>query len=155
MAVSKVPGRGLVRTFGTGANRDKEDGKLDFEGFLSPLVVNAYGTYMNFNRQLADGSTRDSDNWQKGIPLDVYVKSAWRHFYSFWSIHRGWGAKETIVWALCGVLFNVQGYLHELLKADPELLERSLQHEVRERSRARNGGAAGSEALPGTKANTR
>lgn len=129
-----------VRTFDTGANRDKDEGKLDFEGFLSPLVLEAFATYMNFNRSLADGSTRASDNWQKGIPVDVYVKSAWRHFFSAWRIHRGWGASETLVWALCGVLFNVQGWLHELLKKDGYMLQVSLEVETARRNANRAAG---------------
>lgn len=115
-----------VRTFDTGANRDSDTGKLDFEGFYSPLVMEAFATYMNFNRELADGSIRASDNWQRGMPLDVYVKSGWRHFFDWWREHRGWPTKEGLVWALCGLLFNVQGYLHEILKANPQLLEREL-----------------------------
>ncbi|KKK53952.1 hypothetical protein LCGC14_3089650, partial [marine sediment metagenome] len=31
-----------VRTFDSGANRSSEEGKLDFEGFLSPLVLERY-----------------------------------------------------------------------------------------------------------------
>lgn len=133
----------VVRTFESGANRDLDTNKLDFEGFLSPLVIRAFATFMHFNRSLADGSTRDSDNWQKGIPLDVYVKSAWRHFFAFWSIHRGWGSyRETIVWAILGVIFNLQGYLHELLKKDPELLDRALAQETKWRDELRMGTAA-------------
>ena len=136
--VPTVKGSPVVRTFDTGANRDLDNGKLDYEGFLSPLALRAYATFMHFNRSLADGSTRASDNWQKGIPKDVYVKSGWRHWMALWSIHRGWGAaKETIVWAACGVLFNVSGLLHELLKADPELLDRCLAEETKWRDAAR------------------
>lgn len=128
----------VVRQFATGANRDLDTNKLDFEGFLSPLVLRAFATFMHFNRSLADGSLRASDNWQKGIPLDVYVKSAWRHFFAFWSIHRGWGAvKETIVWAILGTIFNLQGYLHELLKENPELLGQALEQETKWRDAAR------------------
>lgn len=131
-------GFGKVRVFETGANRDLDTSKLDFEGFLSPLVIRAFATFMHFNRSIADGTTRASDNWQKGIPKDVYMKSAWRHFFAFWSIHRGWGAvKETIVWAILGTIFNLQGYLHELLKEDPELLDQALAQETKWRGAAR------------------
>lgn len=130
-------GGGAKRTFETGASRDTETGKLDYEGFLSPLVLEAFATYMNFNREMADGSTRDSDNWQKGMPKDVYMKSGWRHFLNWWRCHRGLGAKEGVVWALCGLLFNLQGYLLELLKADPGLLERSLSVETGRREATR------------------
>ena len=117
----------VVRQFDTGANRDVDTGKYDYEGFLSPLVIEAFGAYMHFNRQLKDGSFRDSDNWQNGIPLDVYNKSGWRHFFDWWREHRGLPTKEGLVWACCALLFNVQGYLHESLKADPELLAKSIK----------------------------
>jgi len=114
------------RTFETGATRDTAAGKFDYEGFVSPLVLEAFATYMNFNRELMDGSLRDSDNWQKGIPTTAYMKSGWRHFFDWWAEHRGIPTKEGILWAMLGVLFNLQGYLHEYLKANPHALEDAL-----------------------------
>lgn len=107
---------GVTRTFETGATRDTAIGKHDYEGFLSPLVIRRFGVYMHRCRHLADGSLRDSDNWQKGIPLDTYMKSAFRHFVALWDIHRNGGLSADLEEALCGLLFNVQGYLHEHLK---------------------------------------
>src|SRR5208282_2987196 len=106
------------REFSTGANRDTENGKLDYEGFISPIVLKRYAEYMNENRNLPDGSTRESDNWQKGIPIDAYMKSLERHQMDLWLIHRGYSeeAREDIEHALCGVIFNAMGYLFELLK---------------------------------------
>jgi hypothetical protein len=101
-----------VRLFPSGATRDTEDGKLDFEGFLSPLALEAFAMYMHRHRTQADGSLRSSDNWQKGIPVEVYMKSAWRHFFAVWQGHRGEGIKTE---DLCALLFNVQGLLHETL----------------------------------------
>jgi hypothetical protein len=113
-----------VRTFETGATRDTDDGKFDYEGFLSPLVLERYGAYMHSHRKQADGKLRDSDNWQKGIPLVAYIKSLWRHFFDVWKIYRGLGPINdkkdghlvTIDEALCAVIFNASGYLHEILK---------------------------------------
>lgn len=123
----------LKRTFATGATRDLDTNKLDYDGFLSPLVIEAFGTYMNFNRRMRDGTLRESDNWQKGIPTAAYMKSGWRHFFDWWREHRGIPTKEGLVWALLGLLFNVQGYLHELLKANPELLAAALAGNERAR----------------------
>ena len=106
-----------MRTFDTGATRDTETGKFDYEGFLSPLVVRRFGAYMHAHRIQADGTLRDSANWQKGIPKDVYIKSAWRHFVDWWLMHRSCKDRRGVEDALCGLLFNVQGYLHELLRA--------------------------------------
>ncbi len=110
----------MVRQFDTGATRDTDQGKLDFEGFLSPLVIERFAEYMHKNRFLKDGSMRDSDNWQKGIPFDAYMKSAWRHFFDVWKHHRGVPAGEDLETALCGLLFNLNGYLHEHLKKKGE-----------------------------------
>lgn len=102
-----------MRVFETGATRDSEIGKLDFEGFLSPSVLQVYGEYMHKHRIQPDGALRESDNWQKGIPIPQYVKSLWRHFFAVWKGHRaGKIDKED----LCGVLFNAMGILHELGK---------------------------------------
>jgi len=114
-----------MRKFETGATRDSDTSKLDYEGFLSPLVLKRYAEYMNKNRIQADGNVRDSDNWQKGIPLAVYMKSLWRHFLDVWAIHRcllgGGGVPEGFQEdSLCAVLFNASGYLHEVLKEDKE-----------------------------------
>lgn len=105
-----------IRIFKSGASRDTNEGKHDYEGFLSPLVIKRFGEYMNKHRKQSDGSLRASDNWQKGIPLDAYIKSAWRHFLDWWFEHRGHKSREGLEDALCALLFNVQGYLHEYLK---------------------------------------
>jgi hypothetical protein len=115
-----------VRAFGTGATRDLDANKLDFEGFLSPLVLERYAQHMHKARSMPDGSMRESDNWQLGIPVPVYMKSMFRHFFAVWKLHRGLPVTEevrgeTIVkdleTELCALLFNANGMLHELLKA--------------------------------------
>lgn len=105
-----------MRKFKSGATRDTEEDKNDYEGFLSPLVIEAFGKYMSKHRKQSDGKLRDSDNWQKGIPKDVYIKSAFRHFIDWWKEHRKIKSRDGIIDALCGVLFNTQGYLFEILK---------------------------------------
>ena len=104
---------GVLRQFSTGATRDTAEDKLDYEGFLSPVVLRAYAEYMHKNRVQSDGSLRDSDNWQKGMPLSVYMKSMWRHFMDVWTAHR---KGNDPVEPLCALLFNVMGYLHEVRK---------------------------------------
>lgn len=104
-----------IRTFATGATRDTDVNKLDYEGFLSPLVLERYAEYMNLHRKQQDGNLRPSDNWQKGIPRDQYMKSMWRHFMSVWKQHRGHEDAEDLETALCALLFNASGMLHEIL----------------------------------------
>lgn len=104
------------REFDTGAYRNLDDNKLDYEAFLSPRVLEEFGKYMHEHRKLEDGTLRDADNWQKGIPEDVYMKSMWRHFHAVWSNVRGIKTKESQVENLCAMMFNVMGMLHEELK---------------------------------------
>ena len=112
-----------MRTFETGATRNLDTNKNDYEGFLSPLALEAFGDYMTAHRKQADGTIRDSDNWQKGIPKTAYMKSMWRHFMDLWKLHRGYEVKSpedghtvTVKEACCALLFNVMGYLHETIK---------------------------------------
>lgn len=109
---------GKIRKFKTGATRDTNEGKYDYEGFLSPIVIEAYGKYMHKHRKQSDETLRDSDNWQKGFGdrhFDVCIKSLWRHFFDLWMEHRGFKARETIDDAICGILFNVMAYYHQLI----------------------------------------
>lgn len=111
-----------METFETGATRDNSTDKFDYEGFLSPLALERYASYMHEHRHQADGVLRDSDNWQKGIPLPNYMKSMLRHVHQLWVLHRGYKVKDekgkevTLEDALCAILFNAFGYLHEVLK---------------------------------------
>lgn len=110
----------LFRTFETGATRDADTNKHDYEGFLSPLVLERYGAYMHQHRRQPNGELRDSDNWQKGIPLAQYIKSHWRHSLDWWKLHRGYMAQASLEDTLCAVIFNAMGYLHEVLKQKKE-----------------------------------
>lgn len=110
-----------VRKFETGATRSRDDGRLDFEGFISPLAWERYAEYLHKHRRQADGTFRESDNWQKGMPLATYMKGLFRHFMHAWQRHRGWTvvdpkAAADIEEDLCAIIFNAQGYLHEILK---------------------------------------
>jgi hypothetical protein len=109
-----------MRQFETGATRDTDEGKIDYEGFLSPLVLQRYGQYMMKHQVQADGVLRASDNWQHGIPQDAYMKSGFRHFMDWWMEHRGHPSREGLEDAICGVLFNAFGYLHEHLRSKHE-----------------------------------
>ena len=107
-----------MRKFETGATRDTDENKHDPEGFNNPLVELRFCEYMTKHRVQADGNLRDSDNWQKGIPLTAYMKSMYRHMMDVWLHHRGLGykSKEPLEEALCALRFNVDGYLLEVLK---------------------------------------
>lgn len=105
-----------IRKFKTGATRDTDENKFDYEGFYNPIVIQRFASYMNKHRKQSDGQLRDSDNWQKGIPKNAYIKSGLRHFMDWWLIHRGYEGREDLEEALCALIFNAQGYLFEILK---------------------------------------
>lgn len=114
-----------MRNFETGATRDSDENKFDYEGFLSPVVIKRFGEYMHKNRIQNDGKLRASDNWQKGIPKEAYIKSALRHFMDWWLMHREYEPNEELEDALCALLFNVNGYLFEILKEKNEHSKKS------------------------------
>lgn len=102
-----------MRNFESGATRDDDNEKIDPEGFLSPLVLERYSQYMHMHRFQADGFVRASDNWQKGIPKEVYAKSLIRHVLEFWKLRRSQQAVQDV---LCAIMFNAMGYLFEELR---------------------------------------
>src|SRR5262245_5955303 len=107
-----------IRTFATGATRDQDTNKLDYEAFLSPLVLKRYAEYMHLHRKQSDGSMRPGDNWMKGIPVAQYMKSRFRHFMDSWTLHRDGKDMEAQQESnLCAEIFNAMGQLHEILKA--------------------------------------
>lgn len=97
-----------MRRFISGATRNDETGKLDFEGSFHPLVLKRFAEYMRSHR---GNPPRPDDNWKLGIPLDSYMKSGTRHFMDWWLEHSNCESREGLESALCGLLFNVQGYL--------------------------------------------
>ncbi len=103
------------RTFNTGATRDTDEGKLDWEGFISPIWMQEFAKYMHTHRTQVDGDLRDADNWQKGMPRRQYMKSLIRHTWNLWLLWRGIGTKEQMLELLCAIQFNVQGLGYELL----------------------------------------
>lgn len=106
-----------MRQFDGGATRHSDAGKLNYEAALSPHVLTRYVQYLDEHRTQADGKLRPFDNWQQGIPLDVYMESELRHVWDQWELHRSGGAtSKEMEDDLCAVLFNAMGYLFELLK---------------------------------------
>lgn len=127
-----APKPDTIRKFDTGATRSPDAGRYDPEGFFSPLVFERFCEYMQSHRLQTDGTLRASDNWQKGLPKSTYMKGMWRHFLHLWKRHRGWHVNDRLAGKdteedLCALLFNVQGYLHEVLKQQEHLVVESMQ----------------------------
>lgn len=111
-----------IRVFKSGASRNPDTGKFDYEGFNSPIVDHSYAKYMHEHRKMEDGSMRASDNWQKGIPKDELAKSLVRHIQDFRLLHRGFnvldekGEEVTMEDCLNAIKFNSNGYILDLIK---------------------------------------
>lgn len=122
-----------MRTFDTGATVSDDAGKPDYEGILSPAVLERYGAYMVEHQTQEDGQPRASDNWQKGIPRTEHLKSLLRHVVTLWRLHRQpmyytvvrpdalarTPSTKDVEDTLCAIIFRAQGYLHEWLIANP------------------------------------
>jgi hypothetical protein len=112
-----------MQNFKTGATRNDARKKLDYEGFLSPIVLERFAQHMQLHELQEDGKHRPSDNWQKGIPQEAYMKSLIRHTFALWKDHRGYktnhienGRKVDREDLACAIMFNVMGYLFEELR---------------------------------------
>ena len=116
-----------MRVFDSGSTRNDDSEKYDYEGFLSPLVLEAFAAYMHQHRKQADGNLRSSDNWQKGMPPDQYMKSLLRHVMAAWKAHRS-GTFNIDDWM--AILFNTQGYVLEQLKLGVKEDERMLGERI-------------------------
>ena len=109
-----------MRSFDSGATRDDDDGKPKYEGYFSPIVIRAFGEYMLRHQRQADGTMRDSDNWQGlfGTPLEhreICMDSLLRHTLDLWLEHDGFASRDGIDEALGGIMFNVMSYWFALM----------------------------------------
>jgi len=108
-----------MKKYETGATRNKRDHKYEIGKFISPVALSMYSQYMHGHRVQADGTLRDGDNWQKGIPSEDCGESLLRHSRSADAILKGFrvidpdtGEPETILRATCGAMFNSICILH-------------------------------------------
>ncbi len=108
---------GNQRTFDTGATRDTAVGKLDYEACFSPRVMKRFAEYM-----LKHNTERSQDNWQKGMPEEVLVKSLLRHTMEYWLYHREgtpparcFDPEDTI----CAIMFNAMALLNQTIPTPP------------------------------------
>ena len=120
-----------METFEGGATRSDTSARNDPEGYMSAIAIERYCEYMTKHRVQADGSIRDSDNWQKGMPYNRALKGLWRHMMHLWIRFRGFNPSDKYAAAdseedLCAIFFNTQVMLHQLVK---ERLEGDLEKE--------------------------
>lgn len=106
----------MIRKFASGATRNTDKKKLDWEGFISPVAMRRFARYMHQHRVQSDGNLRDSDNWQKGFPRRQIMKSLIRHVWDLWYVWRSSPtAKELMLDLLCAILFNTQAMMLEII----------------------------------------
>jgi hypothetical protein len=117
----------VLKQFATGATRSADSGKNDYDGFLSFIAIEEFGDYMTRHQIQPDGAKRESDNWQKGIPIASYVKSLLRHVLELWGLQRGYISRRLQLEypgkdicflkreTACACFFNIQGFLHEFV----------------------------------------
>ncbi len=107
-----------MRIFNTGATRSNDEGKIDPEAALSPLVLTAYCEYVRSHRLQGSQDARSDDNWQLGISPTSYMKSLLRHVLEAWRVHRYGHRGASMNDILFAVMFNTMGLLHERLKKE-------------------------------------
>lgn len=117
--------------FTGGAMRSNGAARIDPLGYISPKAMQVYYDYMLRNQQLPDGRRRRSDNWKAGMPVPRYATSLLRHTHDF---HTQWddlkhgsapddyATLQLMREALCGLVFNAMGMLHEM-EMGADLLE--------------------------------
>lgn len=116
---------GVLRTSETGCIRNSSQGKVNYQGALSPLVLEAYGKYIQKHALLPDGTIRDNKNWQKlfGTPEEhrqICIESMWRHFLDVLMEHDGYNSRDGLDEALGGLFFNLSAYWFSILKEEQE-----------------------------------
>lgn len=94
--------------FETGAVRDISTGKEDYIESISWLALRAFAKYMT-----SKASVYGSGNWIKGIPVESYERSLIRHFQKYIANKYYNAGLEPDEDHLSGMLFNLQGLLHE------------------------------------------
>ena len=112
-----------IRVFETGATRSPAAGKPEYAGYLHPSVIKAFGAYMLKHQTDSAGGQREARNWQKGIPLESYIQSMFRHFVEVWTEYENnrtssfdQETQEALIESLCALMFNVQGFTLEVIK---------------------------------------
>lgn len=107
-----------VRVFESGATRSPLGNKLQYEGYLNPLVLKRFAEYMKKHQTQSNGEQRAADNWQKNIPLESLYDSKVRHDMDVWLYARGYEEEmeEDIEEALCAVMFNTMAILKQVIE---------------------------------------
>lgn len=101
-----------ITRYESGAIRDTSDNKEDYIETISFLALRKYAKYMTSKQ-----STYGAGNWRKGIPIESYEKSLFRHIQKYLANKYDNANLEPEEDHLCAMVFNIFGILHEQEKA--------------------------------------
>ena len=82
-----------TRTFETGATRNGNKGKYEFDKYVNPINELSYAQYMK-SHQVINWEYRPWDNRQKGIPFDSLFESAYRHMQTLCLLYQWYDVYE-------------------------------------------------------------
>lgn len=97
--MSEIPDTGERRGFSTGAVRDASEGKPQITQIYPPAIL-------RLAQRGTDGAKKYDDyNWAKGIPLQVYIDSLYRHLTAY-------QMRDTSEDHLAAILWNAMGLMY-------------------------------------------
>lgn len=96
-----------ITTFKSGAIRDNQEGKPDFNETISWTAFNRYAKYMTGKK-----AKYGAGNFKKGIPTSSYVASMLRHVDKWMRNTYENGQDELNEDHLSAIVFNVFGIMH-------------------------------------------
>lgn len=99
MSEHEIKDSGHLRTFSTGAVRDRAAGK-GRPDLISPIALRRLGMWMEKGAE-----KYGARNWEQGIPLSEYLASAYRHLLALM-------AGEDDEDHAAALMFNAQGFIH-------------------------------------------
>ena len=106
-----------MHEYQTGASCSSEAGRPNYDGYFSGHFLKAFGEYMLKHQTRADGETRQSDNWKRGIPMDRHHRSLIRHAIEYKIYCDGpESCDEKKIDMLCAIVFRAQGLIHEIME---------------------------------------
>lgn len=110
---------GERRQFDSGAIRDRAAGKGRFDLIPTQLLF-------RLARHYEAGSIKYSDrNWEKGMPISVYIDSALRHMFKYIA---GWNDEDHLaaaIWNLAAIMFMEDEMPH--LQDLPDRIDKTLK----------------------------
>ena len=97
-----------ITKFKSGAIRDTQEGKTDYVETISFSAHRRFAIYMTEKKK-----KYGVGNFKKGIPIESYEKSLWRHvMIYFGNKYEGWNF-EPDEDHLAAIRFNNDGIMHE------------------------------------------